>query len=542
MTDHADDRVTEPARASWEETAAAGHAGKARREREIARVLARHGLLYLAGTLGLERLDSALRHEKPSERAVPARELRLALEELGPTFIKLGQLLSTRADLMSPDYRRELAKLQDAAPPAPAAAISQIVQSELPGGVAEAFAEFEAQPLAAGSVGEAHAAVLHDGTRVVVKVRRPGVVELIERDLEIISNLAARASRRWASAAALDVIGLAHEFAGELRGQLDYIREARNAERFAASFSGDKDVRIPRVFWELTTSRVITLERVGGMKVTDLESLDAAGIDRHQLAEKAVSTMAKMVFVDGFFHGDPHPGNLFVEDDGTLAIIDFGIVGSLEEGLRVKLRRVLVALDRRDPGRLAAALIALRASSGPIDREALRDDLASLIDSYVGRSVGELGLGAPIRSMLEVARRHRLRIPRDLSLLLRTILLEEGIAEQLDPELRLVEAVEAYARRHLFTAVTGPGLRRRLQNAGVDVAELIGDLPEIAHRASGILEDGGFDLHLRAAELEPLMSRAERLGNRIAMSVLAAAAIDAVAQLAGRTRRAKSRR
>jgi ubiquinone biosynthesis protein len=535
-------REAERAPASSGDAVSTGHAGKLRREREIAQVLARHGLLVFARTLGLDRVESALHREQPSERAIPARELRLALEELGPTFIKLGQLLSTRADLLSDAYRSELEKLQDAAPPAPAAAISQTVESELAGGVAGSFAEFEQQPLAAGSVGEAHAAVLHDGTRVVVKVRRPGVVELIERDLEIISNLAARASRRWASAAALDVIGLASEFAVELRGQLDYIREACNAERFAANFSAEHDVQIPRVFWELTTSRVITLERVGGMKVTDSESLDAAGIDRHELAASGVSTIAKMVFVDGFFHGDPHPGNFFVHDDGTVAIIDFGIVGSLEEGLRAKLRRALVAVERRDPDRLAAALIGLRASSGPVDRAALRDDLASLIDSYAGRSVGELGLAGPIRSVLEVARRHRLRIPRDLSLLLRTVALAEGTVEQLDPEFRIVEALEPYARRQLFAAMTGPRPLRRLQNAGLDVAELIGDLPELAHRAASVLDDGGFDLHLRTADLEPLMDRAERLGNRIAVAVLAAAAIDAVTQLTGRTRRAKRRR
>jgi ubiquinone biosynthesis protein len=542
MTEPSGHPVTELPHASHGETAGAGHLGKRRREREIAHVLARHGLVFLAHALGLDRLESALHHDKPSERAIPARELRMALEELGPTFIKLGQLLSTRADLLSEDYRRELERLQDAAPPSPAAAITEIVESELPGGIAGAFAEFEAHPLAAGSVGEAHAAVLHDGTRVVVKVRRPGVVEVIERDLEILGNLAARASRRWESAAALDVIGLAREFAAEVRGQLDYIREACNAERFAANFSGVQGVRIPRIFWELTTSRVITLERVGGMKVTELGRLDGAGIDRHELAQKAASTMGQMVFDDGFFHGDPHPGNFFVEDDGTLALIDFGIVGSLEEGLRAKLRRALVALERRDPERLASVLIALRASSGPVDRQALRDDLSPLIETYVGRGAGELGLGAPIRALLEVARRHRLRIPGDLSLLLRTVLLAEGVVEQLDPDFRLVQALAPYARRHLLAAVSGRELVRRVQNAGLDVAELIGDLPELAHQAAGVLEEGGFDLHLRATEIEPLLARAERLGNRIAASVLAAAAINALAELAGRSRRGRPAR
>ena len=529
---------------STEQPAARSGAGRRRREREIVHVLARHGLHLLAELLSSEwrggRGDGDLEHH--GGEAVPARELRIALEELGPTFIKLGQLLSTRADLLPLDYRRELSKLQDDAPPSDPDAILETVEHELPAGVPAAFAEFDPQPLAAGSVGEAHAAVLHDGTCVVVKVRRPGVVELIERDLEVIGNLAARASRRSPAAAAFDVIGLAHEFADELRGQLDYVREACNAERFAANFSGADAVHIPRVFWDLTSSRVITLERLEGMKITDLEALQAAGVDRRELAHEAAVTVGEMVFVDGFFHGDPHPGNFFVEADGRLGIIDFGIVGSLDEGLRAKVRRILLALDRRDPDRLAAALIAVRGPGGGIDRGALRDDLASLIEEYVGRGAGELGVGGPIRSMLDVVRRHRLRIPRDLSLLLRTVLLEEGLVAALDPEFRLVEVLGPYARRHLFAGVTVPAILDRLQDAGVDLAEQVSELPGHIRRALDVLDDGGFDVHLRASELEPLMARAERLGNRIALSVLAAAAIDAATRLYAQARDGRSRR
>jgi ubiquinone biosynthesis protein len=376
--------------------------------------------------------------------------------------------------------------------------------------------------------------VLHDGTRVVVKVRRPGVAELIERDLEIMSNLAARASRRSEVAAAFDVIGLSQEFAAELRGQLDYVREACNAERFAANFAGETGVHVPRVFWDLSSSRVITLERLEGMKITDVTALQAAGVDLRELARNAALTVGKMVFVDGFFHGDPHPGNFFIEAEGRLGIIDFGIVGSLDEGLRTTLRRILLALDRRDADRLAAALIAVQDPGGRVDRAALRDDLASLIDGYVDHRTGEPGVGALIGSMLDVVRRHRLRIPRDLSLLLRTVLLEEWIVAGLDREFRLVEALGPYVRRHLFTGVTASALLHRLQDTGVDLAELASDLPSHLRNALNILDDGGFDLHLRTSELEPLVSRAERLGNRIALSVLAAALIDAGSQLLGR--------
>lgn len=511
------------------------HKARRRRELQIGDVLLRHGLAYLAASLdfarGVTMRAQSGGRESRGELVTPPANLRAALEELGPTFVKVGQLLSTRGDLIPDAYRTELAKLQDADAPLAFGAIREAVEHELEGSIEESFATFESEALAAGSIGQVHAARLQDGSDVVVKVRRPGVVEEVQLDLEILQNLAARASRRWSAAEPYDVPGLIDEFAGEMRAQLDYLQEARNAERFAANFAGEPAVRIPQVFWDLTTSRMLTLERLAGMKVTDLDALDAAGIDRRTLAERAARISAKMVFEDGYFHGDPHPGNFFVEDGGRLGIIDFGIVGALDDTLRERLVSLLLAISRRDPNRLAAGLIALRASSGPVDRRGLRDDLAPLLDRYVGDAVGTVDLRRAIVETLEVARRHRLRVPRDLSLLLRTILLEEGIVEQLDPEFNFAQALGPYARRQLLAQLAPSALRRRLGLAGADLADLAIELPGELHRALGVLADGDFEVHLRASELEPMLARAERLGNRIAVSVLAAAAINAAVEL-----------
>ena len=290
------------------------------RERQIAEVLIRYGLSYLGNIVGLGHLMTAA-HRRVGvapEARTPAVNLRLALEELGPTFIKLGQLMSTRADLLSTDYRAELAKLQDSAPAVPSEVVEEVVERELHAPADRAFATFETAPLACASVGQAHTATLDDGTEVVVKVRRPDVVEDVERDLEIVRNFAARAGRRSKTAARYDVVGLADEFVRSLRAQLDYLQEARNAERFAANFAGDPWVQIPRVFPDHTTSRVITLERIRGMKITDLAALDEAGLDRHALAERTALITAKMIFDDGFFHADPHPGNFFIEPTGRV--------------------------------------------------------------------------------------------------------------------------------------------------------------------------------------------------------------------------------
>ena len=271
------------------------------------------------------------RAARPEPYTTP-EHLRLALEELGPTFIKLGQLLSTRSDIVPAAYLRELSKLQDSAPPVPAATINELVEEELGALPDQVFASFNTQPLASASIGQAHLATLHDGTEVVVKVRRPQINEVIETDLAILQNLANRVSRRWEAAENYNLPGLVSDFAVSLRRELDYLSEGKNAERFAANFAADPDVHIPRVFWATTTARVLTLERITGTKVDNLAGLDRAGVDRSALATKAAGVAVRMVFEHGFFHADPHPGNLFIEPDGRIGLIDFGMVGEVDDG------------------------------------------------------------------------------------------------------------------------------------------------------------------------------------------------------------------
>ncbi|HWC38139.1 MAG TPA: AarF/ABC1/UbiB kinase family protein [Acidimicrobiales bacterium] len=505
------------------------------RQVQIAEVVVRHGWEHVLEFLGLEGLVSFERRLLGRNSGPTAAvDLRLALEELGATFVKLGQFASTRADLLPPDYQSELAKLQDDDPPVPQDQIEDIVGSELKTAADKVFATFDPVPLASASIGQAHAATLHDGTDVVVKVRRPGVVEQVEEDLEIIHNLAVRLSQRWEEAARWDVVGLSEELGRSLRAELDYLQEAANAERFAANFANEPGVEIPRVFRDLSTSRVITLERLRGMKVTDLAALDAAGIDRPTLAQQATRRVAKEVFEDGFFHGDPHPGNFFVQASGRVGMIDFGRMGTVDDRLRSQLRKLLMALMGNDPDRLVSAFLALGTSTGPIDRDQLRGDLAGLL-SRTGQGDASGAVEATVNDVLEVIRRYRLRIPRDLALLLRVIIMEEGLLTTLDPDFELTEALAPYARRAFARELSPAALARRVEKFGIDTAELAVDLPGQLHRVLDALGDsGGFEVHLRAAELQPLMGRAEHLGNRIAASILAAAAINGLSGLAAR--------
>jgi ubiquinone biosynthesis protein len=496
------------------------------RYREIVSILSRHGLGFL--------VDS-VQEGRPAETA--PEHVRLALEELGPTFVKLGQLLSTRGDLLPPEYVAELAKLQDAAPPVPAEAIRAVVAEELGSGVEEAFETFDLEPLAAASIGQAHAATLHDGTEVVVKVRRPGAVEQVEQDLEILRNLAARAVRHSQTAAEYDAVGLADEFARTLRAELDYLTEGRNADRFANNFEDEPSIRIPRLYWETTTSRVLTLERIRGIKVSDLDALDAAGIDRHAVAERATRATAKMVFDDGFFHADPHPGNFFVQDDGVIGVIDFGMVGSIDERLRGQLGEVLVAFTRGDADRLTDAVLELGVAQAAVDRAALSRDVGEFLQRYADVGVGEISLEQVIGEILAIVRRHRLRLPSDLALLLRVLVMDQGLAAALDPSFLVQDELVPYARRLVSQETAPEVLAQRLAQAGQDAAQLGVELPEQARRLLHTAEAGDLQVRLHADDLEPLATRVERVGNRLVAAVLVSSLVQAAAVVAGRRRR-----
>lgn len=506
-----------------------------KRYRQIAEVLVHHGLGYLVSALGLERFLpfrwGLLRGRGPSHHLRPPERLRLALEELGATFIKLGQVLSTRADLLAPEYQAALAKLQDQAPPVPFAQIREILAEELGQPIEEVFATFDPSPLAAASIGQAHAATLRDGTEVVVKVRRPGVVEQVEEDLEILQNLAATASRHWDVADQYDVVGLAQEFAQTLEAELDYIREGRSAERFAENFAGNPAVHIPRVYWEATTSRVLTLERIRGIKIDEVRALAAAGIDRPSLAEHAAQVILQMVFEDGFFHADPHPGNFFIEPGGRLGLIDFGMVGTVDERTQTQLVDVLLAITSQDAERAVDVLFSLGVARRRADRDLLRRDLEHLFVRYYGRSFEEVELGAMLDDALTLVRRHYLQLPPNLALLLKTIAMNEGLGRQLDPSFRLATVLAPYAQRLVLRQYSPAVWAKRLSRASLDAARLGVDLPEQLRRLIGELERGGLEVGMRPEGFEPLVSRLERLGNRIILGIIAAAFVNGLAVL-----------
>jgi ubiquinone biosynthesis protein len=382
---------------------------------------------------------------------VGPRRLRRMLEALGPTFMKLGQILSTRPDLVSPPYELELSRLQDAAPPVPWVDVRDAVTAALGEAPETRFAGFDREPLAAASIGQVHAARLPDGTDVVVKVRRPGVTSEIAVDLSLLRAVAAVVARIPA-ARRFDPIGLAQEFGATITAELDYHQEGCNAERIAADFRDEARVAVPAVIWADTAEGVLTETRIVGTKIDDVDAIVSAGLDRAAVARDFADAYLTMVFVHRFFHADPHPGNVFVRPDGTIGFVDFGMVGTVDELTGRGLVTVLGALVAADATALARALVDLGiADAAPAG---LERDLHRILERYGDVELRDLRLADVVADLMDVVRRRDLRLPSRIALLLKTVVMCEGVAARVDPGFRLIPRLVPYAAR--FTSESAP--------------------------------------------------------------------------------------
>ena len=499
------------------------------RARDIARVLSGHGLSALLQHTGLARMAPRVWRQAPGAAPTQAQRLALALGELGATFTKLGQMLSTRGDLLPPDYLRELTKLQDRAPRVPLADVLAAIERELHGPAERVFASFDAEPLACASIGQVHAAVLRDGTRVVVKVQRPGVAEQVERDLEILAQLVHWAERHTALGADYDLAALHSEFAHTIRGELDYRREGQHADRLRHGFGEDPDIRIPFVHWEHTTRSVLTLERVEGIKITDVAALDRAGISRRGVAETAVRTFLRQVLEFGYFHADPHPGNFFVEPGGRVALVDFGMMGRVSEPVRTHLLRAGWTSMQSDAGGLAEELYALGVAGRRANRVAFEKDLDHLIGRFANSSIRDLSARAVTDELWSITLRHRLQLPSELALLLRVITMSEGMGLMLDPEFHYLEYAQPILRRHWRDRTSVRTRMRELGRGAVEATELAAALPGRTQRLLARLERGDFELQVRHERLEQVTREFQGMTNRLSMALIVAASVVALA-------------
>ncbi|GGF86920.1 ABC transporter [Paenibacillus albidus] len=496
------------------------HAG---RYRAIAMALMRHGFGYMVEELGLYHLLSLPRRlvtQEVHESLTLGERIRRVLEELGPTFVKLGQLASTRSDLLPDSIIQELVKLQDHVPPFSADTARSIIAQELDLPLDEIFESFENTPLAAASIGQVHRAVLHGGQRVAVKIQRPGILRTMSRDLEILQDLSALAERQMDWARQYGLARMSEEFTKALLAELDYSQEARNAEKIAGQLTEKDGVYIPAIFWDYSSERVLTMEFVEGITLNRRELLLDKGIRLHVVAEQMVEMMLQQIFIHGFFHADPHPGNVMLMENGKLALIDFGMVGRLSEEMKDHLSALIIALMRKNTDSMVRAILRLGVISEDADRAALHDDMDRLRDQYYDVPFNKVSIGTALNDLFGIARKHRLVIPPDLAMLGKTLLTLEGVVGNLDPNFSIVQMAEPFGRRLVKERFSGRRLQRKLLGGVADLAEGLVGLPAQVRQLSSLLSKGKLKVEVSVPELKNMQLKVARIGNRLAFSIV----------------------
>lgn len=502
------------------------------RLKEIAGVLVRHGLGDLVRRLGLaerlERVGHALHAEHAADlaRLSAPVQLRLALEELGPTFVKLGQILAGRADLFAPEWIAEFEKLHSQVPALPLEALRAQLREDLGNEPEAVFARFEAEPLAAASIAQVHAARLHDGTEVVVKIRRPGIEAVIDADLRLLARLAAVAEEEWPALKPYRPQQLVREFARSLKRELDLANECRNAERIGAHLAVLPYIVIPKVYWDWTGARLNVQQRIEGVPGECLDALTPeAGFDRALLARRGAHAVLKMIVQDGLYHADPHPGNVYYLSGNRIAFIDFGMVGRLTERRREELLGLLLGLVERDARAVADVLLDWAQAGHRADLAQLEREIETFVDQYHGVPLAQLRLGQMLADATAILREHQLGLPADLALLVKAFITLEGLGRGLDPNFHMAAEATPLLRQVLRSRYTPRMLARRALGTlrrALGVAEhLPEDLAQILRNA----RRGQLHIALDVLHLKRLGDQIDRAANRLALALVIAALV-----------------
>ncbi|MDD2352882.1 MAG: AarF/ABC1/UbiB kinase family protein [Atribacterota bacterium] len=502
------------------------------RLRQIINILIEYGFDYFVKQLGLIKLPTKsekilkLKPSKIDQTPLPMR-VRLTLEELGPTFVKLGQILSTRPDIIPLKYIKELEKLQDKVPPFAYAQVEQIVHKELGANVSELFQSFEEKPFASASLGQVHKAILkEDKVKVVVKVQRPDMEKIIETDLDILFHLTRLAERHIPESRLYDPVGVAEEFAKTIRMELDYGTEGRNAERFRKNFEEEKTIYIPKVYWELSSKRILTMEYIDGIKINHLKELEEAGYDRKKLAENGAKSFMKQMLIDGFFHADPHPGNILVMENEIIGFMDFGMTGKIDEETKEKYVNLLIAVLERNSNKILTEILNLGfTSQETIDTRSLKTDIADLLDQYYDKALKEIKLGEFITHLVQISIKYHIKMPAELALLGKSLLTIEGIGLALDPDFNLTEIAKPYVKDIILERKSPQHLLLKLSNDLSEFYNLMFLIPKQLSKTLKKMEEGIFKLELQHRGLENLINALDKATNRLSYSLILVAII-----------------
>ncbi|PLY06130.1 MAG: ubiquinone biosynthesis protein UbiB [Desulfuromonas sp.] len=503
-----------------------------KRYRQVLGVLIKYGFGHIVDQLNIDyylelgkRIVTLGTASQEMEKLTQGARLRLALEELGPTFIKLGQLLSTRPDIVPASIIEELKQLQDHIPPVAPEQIMAQIHRELGYPVEELFATFEETPLATASIAQVHRGKLKSGEEIVCKVRRPEIEDVIETDVDIMMGLAYLIEKHLPGGDLYDPIGVVKEFRRSINRELDFNREARTIERFTTNFAEDERVRIPLVFREYSGHTVLTMEYISGIKINNLKELNAAGYDLESIAENGADIFLQQVFVHGLFHADPHPGNIHVLPGNIICIFDFGMVGRLDNDLKQKLTELLLCVLRRDVDQIITHLLYSGDLLDEGNLSSLKRDLAEFIDDYYDVMLQDMKVGRLILDFIEILTEYRIKFPANLMLLARALITMEGIGKQLDPAFNMVDHLKPFTEEIFRERYSPSSLAKEASRTFQSYQALGKSLPADIKEFINRVNRNKFKIDLEHRGLERLINDLDKSTNRISFSLVIASLV-----------------
>ncbi len=473
--------------------------------------------------VGLQMISQKKR--EPVDKLSKAQRLRLAFEELGPTYIKLGQILSIRPDLIPAAFIEELAKLQDKVPPFSFSDVKQIIENELGRPAEEVYSELSNEPLASASIGQVHKAVLMDNEQVAIKIQRPGIRKTIEIDLEIMLHLATLAERHIEELAVHQPVRIVEEFARTLEKEIDYTIEAANMQRFAHNFLNDATIYVPKVFQELSTSRILTMEFVDGIKVSKTEQLDQEGLDRELITARGTDIILKQVFYHGFFHADPHPGNIYVLPHNVICLFDFGMVGSTERHTRERFVDLIDAVVRRDAAMATQVLLRLTLWEERPEMRLLEGEMADFMGKHLYKPLKDIEVGKLLQQLIELASRHKLRIPADLFLMMKALATVEGVGRLLYPEFDMIAQAAPFIEKVKMNRFSPKRIADDIAVLASDSIAFVQQFPKDLLEITRLIRQKKLSVKFEHQGLYDLLATHDQISNRLSFAIIIAALI-----------------
>lgn len=491
-----------------------------RRFQEIINTFLRHGLSHVLFRLGLTSRKSSKADSGEMNMQDVGVKLRHALQDLGPTFIKLGQVASSRRDLVPEEIAKELEKLQDHVSTVPFETIKAILEEEMDGQLDQFFMHVDEEPLAAASIGQVHVAQLHSGEQVAVKVQRPNIETNVEKDLSIIRDIASYLEENTAWASTYRLCDLFDEFSRSMREELDYRVEGRNCERIGKQFEDCTTVYIPNVLWAYSTEKVLTMEMVTGIKANQFSSLDEAGYDRKLIAGRIVNSMFHQILEEGFFHGDPHPGNIHILPGNVVSYLDFGMVGRISDDMKYHFASLLIDLRKGHTKGLIKTFTAMGILTDDTDMRLFTRDVEDLQSRYYEVALNEISLGNIFMELFKVAYRHHIQVPMELTILSKAILTLEGLITKLDPELSIMKAIEPYGKKLVMERYDPRNVLKKSWNETVENLEILSQLPKDFKAIATTVRKGKLQLDINVQQAQIFLRRLDRISNRLSFSII----------------------